>query len=286
MKSDDILEKLKLQVADPEWPERLLPLFMYRGATRPQRIHTLWNVAYAMYLKGCESRGDAIKTFNTIQWREYHGKQRTHWDGAPNELGHFCGLHTPLQHNVLYGMFMRLRANPQLTDSVDKGFTEYVEYMHPGPCTLVPVSQFSTATDPKKIAWWRVAREKMKRGRKPKVIVPKVKEPAWYMKDAPSYLPAQRKGFSADIALMEHIHRLVPKGMPSEIKSDLCQDLLVAVLSGETSVANLPDVVNQYARQARRLLPDRWKTVSLDALVPGTDDLRGVDNLGACHDHF
>lgn len=279
MKSDAFLEKLKSQVGDPEWPERLLPLFMFRGASRPQRIHALWNIAYAMYLREVESFGDAIKTFNTLNVRDYKGKPRTFWDGPPNEVAHFCGLHAHLQHTGLHSIFGRLRSAPALTDSVDKGFTEYVEWLHPYPCVLIPVGQQSDDTRTRGLAWWRTPRPLMKRRRKPK-------EAAWYMKDAPSMPAWHRNTGSADAALMQHIHRIVPAGLSAEMRGDLCQDLLVAVLSGETSVANLPEMMNRYARVARKMLPDLWKTVSLDAVIHGTDGLTMMDDLGACHDHF
>jgi hypothetical protein len=284
LNSDALIEKLKPQVADPEWPERLLPLFMFRGATKPQRIHTLWNVAYGMYLREAQSLGDGIKTFNSIRTFEREGRPRATWDGHPNDVGHFCGLHAPLQNFSLRSIFERLRGCPQLTDSVGRGFTEYVEWIHPASCILIPVMQVSKYTRTKGLSWWRTPRPLMKRGRKPKIKAPVVKAPAWYMKDAPSFIPKNSR--SVDVALMQHIHTIVPKGLPSDLKGDLCQDLLVAVLSGETSISNLPEMMNKYARTARKMMPDRWKTISLDAALPGGDDHTMMDHIGSEHDHF
>lgn len=243
-----------------------------------------------MYLDEVESFSDAIKTFNTKRIVENHEWKSPHvyWNGKPNETGHLCGLHAHLQIGGLRSIFERLRSpgGIQLTDSLDKGFTEYAEWMYPGACLLTPVSLHSNLTDPKKIAWWRFAREKMKCGRRPKVHIPKPKEAAWYMKDAPNFSLPSDPHRSADVALMQHIHRIVPAGLPSDMRGDLCQDLLVAVLSGETSVANLPEMMNKFVRDARKMMPDRWKTISLDAITPGTDDHTMMDDLGAGHEHF
>lgn len=284
MKSEIILEKLKTQVGDPEWPERLVPLFLFKG-TKPSRIHTLWNVAHAMYLCESESISYGIKLLNTQKSHYHSGKAQTylHWDGPPNEIGHFCGLHSSLQSSSLRGIFARLRGSKELTDSISPAFTEYVEYVHPMPCYYERVPQQSNYTKLQHLAWWRTPREHKRRGRKA-ILIQREKKPAWYMQDAPSIL--NRLNVSADIALMQHIHSVLPRGLPHDIRDDLCQDLLVAVLSGETSVSNLPEMMNKYARLAKSFLPERGKMRSIDAKIKGTDDLKMLDIIGADHEHF
>lgn len=86
-----------------------------------------------------------------------------------------------------------------------------------------------------------------------------------------------RSKHDLEVVVAKHI----PSFVPHLLREDLSQDLLVAILSGEETIENLPNVVLDYVKRARKILPDRWKTISLDATVPGTDGLRLIDTIPA-----
>jgi hypothetical protein len=61
------------------------------------------------------------------------------------------------------------------------------------------------------------------------------------------------------------IDSLVPKGLPNEMRSDVCQDMIVAVLSGQTTIENLKDSRAQYIKQFYKQFPVKYGHLSLDA---------------------
>lgn len=289
------LDKLKEHVALPDWERQLLPLFLFKG-TKPYAIRASFNCAYAMYLSECESFRDGIKLLNTgaEYYHKAHGKLYFAYEqGSPTDISHLCGRHAAIQHTSLRSIFERLRSEGgiKLTDSLDKGFSEYIEWLSPGACLLQPVAQEIYQGDfkPGVTAWWRSSvgwDEALAKG----LLAPR------YLKTKPikhrspvarveAEYPFIQKTTDAHRLLLD-VHTQIPSWVPKEIRGDLCQDLIVAVLSGETKVENIPDVVARYATQARKLLPDRWKTVSLDATIEGTDGLRYVDTLHSCEPDF
>jgi hypothetical protein len=64
------------------------------------------------------------------------------------------------------------------------------------------------------------------------------------------------------VSLME-IHKLLPKYLPADFKGEICQDIFVALLSGEVTMANLPDHISSYVKKARKNMPE-YGTLSLD----------------------
>lgn len=268
------LEKLKEHIGLPDWERRLVPLFLFKGS-KPYFIRASFNCAYAMYLSECESFHDGIKLLNkgAEYFHKKDGKTRWHHElGGPTEISHLCGRHGNLQHSMLRSIFERLRSDGgiKLTDSLDKGFSEYIEWLYPGTCILQPVPLGTLDYREGVTAWWR---EKIARKHKPRE--PRVELQYPYIQKP-----------TAEHQLLLDVHHAIPAGIPHELRADLCQDLIVAVLSGETTVENIPDVIASYAKQARKILPDRWRTVSLNAVLPGTDDFRYIDSLHACEPDF
>lgn len=241
-------DKLHEHVALPDWEKRLLPLFLFKG-TQPYRIRALWNVAYAMFL----AETDSI----------YGGR---HVVVPDDDHGKLCGILRPPTHMGMLGIIGRLRGSAALTDSVSKAFTEYIEWLHPNPCIYTRVPLETTRFDARS-GWWRVP----------------TKAPRKVFK-LPEAKPADRAypyvtGRTPEQNLVAQVYAMVPKSIPHEIRGDLCQDLIVGVLSGETSVENIPNVIRSYAAKARKIMPDRWRNISIDDVMPGTDNMRLIDTL-------
>lgn len=64
------------------------------------------------------------------------------------------------------------------------------------------------------------------------------------------------------LSLLE-IHKLLPKYLPADFKGEICQDIFVDLLAGETTMENLPDHIGRYVKKARKNMPE-YGTLSLD----------------------
>jgi len=98
----------------------------------------------------------------------------------------------------------------------------------------------------------------------------------------PFVSPKQEARMTVERQLLVDIHRLIPRSINPEIRDDLCQDLLVAVLAGETTVANIPDVLPIYRKRAAKML-GHWGQVSWDAMQENRPDF--ADCIAAGHEH-
>lgn len=178
---------------------------------------------------------------------------------APSGIGHECGIHAPLQHGSLRSIFGRLRGARSFTDSISKAFTEYVEWIHPYQCVLTPVSLISTRRGDH--AWWRKDAPYITRVYRPRELSPEMLA-----------YPYVRGTPSPQHEMLLKVHGMIPSRITGDLRADLCQDLFVAILSGELTIENVPDAVRHYARQARKTAPDRWKAISMTQL----DEMIGV----------
>ena len=67
-----------------------------------------------------------------------------------------------------------------------------------------------------------------------------------------------------DHALMLAVNAVVPQGLPGDLRSDVCQDMLMAVLEGELLAGDLRAKVPEYLKRARRRYAMPWGTVNID----------------------
>lgn len=74
--------------------------------------------------------------------------------------------------------------------------------------------------------------------------------------------------------LMLDIQRLIPRSVDPSVRADLAQDLIAAIIAGETTIERLqgdPRAMRKYTARASKLLAETWNQVSLDDCIPGTD---------------
>lgn len=67
-----------------------------------------------------------------------------------------------------------------------------------------------------------------------------------------------------DHDLLLAVDRLVPKGLNPDTRADVCQDMLVAVLSGEVTLDNLAGERPKYMKQFFKMFPTKYGHLSLD----------------------
>jgi hypothetical protein len=60
------------------------------------------------------------------------------------------------------------------------------------------------------------------------------------------------------------VDALVPKYLPNHTRADVCQDMIVAVLSGEVTLENLKDGLPKYLKQFMKGAPSKYGHLSLD----------------------
>lgn len=232
------LAALQSEIIKPGIEKFLLPLAMYRGTRSLGRIHRLWNFAIAMMKTECTSLGEG-----TILSQN-------------EEYAQLCGPENQVNHIGLHGFFSRLRLNPKVTDNVD-GLTEYAEWLVPRPFDLTPVALRSVY---KNCAPWRIY-EPLRLRKGGGNIGPH------NIKSADLCYPyvVWEKGNDAN-TLVALVHAVVPRGLPEEIRADVCQDLIVDLLAGDLSKDALVGSPRKYVGQ--KLKNFRWydqkNDVSLD----------------------
>ena len=75
-----------------------------------------------------------------------------------------------------------------------------------------------------------------------------------------------------DHAFLLAVNAIVPRGLPGDLRADVCQDMLLAILEGNLSPDDLETAMPNYLKAARKRYQMPWGTVSLDA--PLWDDGR------------
>lgn len=95
-----------------------------------------------------------------------------------------------------------------------------------------------------------------------------------------------RRAFDADPAGMyARIRRAVPRHCPSDVRDDIAADISIALLDGELELDEIERSVTRFVSAHYRAR--EWHEAhSLDAIIPGTDNLRLVDTIAADAAHF
>lgn len=225
-----VVKKLVVEVGKRPDKE-FVPMVRYRGAVSIQRTKALLSFVLSM---------KEANICTTAQICKVSKESR--------DLVHLEGLHAPLQNSTLYSIFSRLHYNPKFTESYS-GLREYIHSV-PGIFFYEPTRISWTSTDS---LWsWR-----------------KVKKPEriWEQKPAPLFYPfaAPKSQAVSECELLTAVHAVVPKGLPSQLRADICQELIVQILSGDVSFADIQDDPRHYVGELLKQHPGRYGPISLDS---------------------
>lgn len=91
------------------------------------------------------------------------------------------------------------------------------------------------------------------------------------------FLPADSKASGTDILLL--VNGVVPRGLPEQLRGDVCQEMIAAVLCGEFTEAEIPQHVKAIISRVRREQEGHYMAVSLD--VPMRDGRSWHDVLAS-----
>ena len=285
---------LQDKIVRPDIDKHLVPLLLYRGSNGMGalgRMSRLWNFAITMMEHEVETYGQAVKL-------------------AQNpDYAHLCGPRRPMQMSAFPGLFGRLADNPNVTDNI-KGLTDYVRLIKGSKYKLTPISIYTNQAprEDGRFAPWRIqgfspevqaAREKRKYERQEitrlkmearaeerrqarlRRLADNLVEPMFY-----PYLMHKPRAADPGTELVMAVHDAVPEYLPPHIREDVCQDLIVALLAGEISRADLEDEVSAYVNKVFKMHPTKYGPLSLDAIIPGTEDMRLIDTIPSDAEHF
>lgn len=146
-----------------------------------------------------------------------------------DNLHHVCGMHHKVQRMGLIGIVSRIRARPEVA-GLHPGFDEYLEWICPSPYQYNTIGSMWDTGEPR---------------------------------DHVMQYPYIRGAVREEHETLLKIHAMLPKGMEADFKGEICQDVFVALLSGEVTMENLPDHLERFKRRARKNMPE-YGTRSLD----------------------
>lgn len=237
-------------VVRPGMKKRMHPLCLYRGVMYPERALSLWNFALLMYAAEAETLADGLK----LQSNE--------------AFAQLCGPYKPLSKMGLCSYFGRLWDNPEVTRNIS-GFTDYVKSLEIGPSML---QQVDIESDQRYVPPWRVSThaEYDSQAIKPESGIRNLFYP---------YLVHDPDKDDGGKALVMLANELVPHSLPEQWRADVCQDLVIGILSGDVPLDRAQDFVQAKISAAFKILPTKFDAggpkISLDAplrVSDGNDD--------------
>jgi hypothetical protein len=244
---DVSLSALEDAIVRPGIEKRLVPLLHFKGHADLGRFHRLWNLLVSMHEHECAGIGEGV----------YH----LALNPAHSQL---CLPVKRVPHTTLYGFLSRLQSKPAVANE-RPGLLDYARFLMPRPWDLVPVAARSKD---RRHAWWRTFEAKPREPRK------------FRLREAPlSYPFLIHDGGRPEHDLLHMINAAVPSGIMGDLRADICQDLAVGVLCGDFPKDALLLPAKEVIRRVRKMFPDKYGPMSLDALVPGTNDLRLIDTI-------
>ena len=231
-------------VIRPGIQKRFTPLLLYRGRMNYGHAHRLWNMSLLMMAAECETLADGLKVLNNPAFAQLCGPVK-----APGKYS-------------LFNFFGRLWNEPDVTDNI-AGLTEYVKFLGLGPCTLTPVD---LETPLQFCAPWRISTnpdfekhaEKPESGAKARFYPYCVHDP--------------KVSTGHDLVLLAN--ELVPHTLPHDIRADVCQELIVSILSGSITRGQAADHVQKHIGRVFRSVEFKYAgnggiKLNMDAPIRG-----------------
>jgi hypothetical protein len=234
------------------------PLLLYRGPMNRGSCHRAWNFVLLMMAAEAETMSDGIKLADNAAFAQ------------------LCGPVRPPIRTSLWSFLFRLHDNPLVTKNIE-GLTDYVKMLGAEHAwRLQRVDRFSNRID---CAEWRISTHEnagqdyrdRERG------IPQSQQLFYpYMMHDPVKPDGAR-----DLVLL--VNGAISDRWPEHIRADVCQEMIVGLLEGTVTVDSLHDDVNKYITKHFKVLPHKYgeggPRISLDAPVPGTNDMAWADRV-------
>jgi hypothetical protein len=243
------VETLQDRVIAPIRDEDFLPLTQFMGHKGIASQRAMWNYLQALYVFELQTTGEAFKLGVCY----------------PHTL-HLCGRHAPVQRLSLTGFLSRIHSAgtdfPLFTR--EPRFAEFIrDFIADNRLSRVIFTYTRSGVDVQ--ARWALARSYARYG---KPHFDKHAPTVWPFEGAYDGKQRERGELEELPDVLMQVGEMVPRGMPETLRQDLCQDLIVAVLSGETTLDELQGGnLRHYIREAFRHHPLRYGRYSLDQPV-------------------
>lgn len=87
-------------------------------------------------------------------------------------------------------------------------------------------------------------------------------------------------------ALIDAVNSIVPREFADHQRADICQDLLLAILEGDTTIDKIKDGSAACIKRYYKMHPGKFGPLYLDQPLPGTDGLTLADTIRSDAPHF
>lgn len=81
--------------------------------------------------------------------------------------------------------------------------------------------------------------------------------------------------------LIAKVNAVIPKSFPEQVRADLAQDMILGVLAGDMTEADLAKSIPKYWTKYYKGYDNRFACLSWDQPVPGTDGQRWDDKISS-----
>ena len=246
------IEQLKnrlVESSELDQKHLLRPLLLFMGSQTEGRIRSLWNLLVSMKDAEVPSVTEGVKLARAEDYR------------------HICGLHANPQNMTFASIISRVVARKEVADLVP-GLWEYARYLGNSSggsmYALEPIAEYAERV--RSARDWRVMPDHLRpqRPQRPQL---------------PEFYPYISGNATGEHDMLLAVDAIVPRNLPNSMRCDLCQDMIVAVLSGEATLDNLKGDLKKYMSQFWKMFPDKYGHLSLDGIVPGTDNLKLGDRI-------
>lgn len=252
------LDKLKNQI-----PERDFDILhandpWFRLSHKAGYAKGLWNFTVALMDSECESLEVAYKVAE-----------------ESNDLTHLCGFHKlrfrQSRWEEMRWFFTRVWHNKAILN-LKPELKDYIEFVCensrvPNGKVTRPLGLLRINNDGdgalQRLPWRTPEWYRAQRGarpRTPRIVRPRLPP----MTEFWPYISSQP---TEDHGLLLAVDRLVPRGLNEQVRADVCQDMMVSILSGEITLDNLQDSRPEYLKKMFKGLPSKYGHLSLETTV-------------------
>lgn len=216
----------KYIVESLEREKELRPLMLYQGGVTEHRTRSVF--AMLRFLRD----NDIPKPLRAQEFLS----------SLPDER-HKAGVHAKsIDSGGLIRWLCRLRENPSVYE-IDKPLKDYIDWLWD-----------NTASSLKYIRIRRIS-ETAYRSRRNWRVIQSLGPPTEFY----PYLP---KGMQMESDILAAVHAIVPGHLREDVRADVCQDLIVSLLTGEASLGRLDDYVMKHIQSHRAMYGDAWGNVA------------------------
>ena len=247
---DANFNSLTEKIIRPGIEDKLVPLCLYKGTSSLGDIHRKWNLIISAMEAECNNITELVKF------------------SSSTSHSHLCEPPHKFQNTGLLGFLSRLADNPNVMNNIS-GLPAYVRHLFNTryncggsirkPFKLQKISLYGERTNTP----WRF---EIRKSRPARHAPSTIQETLCY-----PYVIHKPTNGGDEYEMMLTVNKAVGGGAPDFLRADICQDLIVSILCGETSVENIKDSVTEATRKVLKMHPTKYGPISLDAPVYSDD---------------